>query len=29
MAFEKVQATTNLFPEDLVVRDECGIARMI
>ncbi len=24
---EKVQAVTNLFPEDLVIRDECGIAR--
>jgi hypothetical protein len=26
---EKVEATTNLFPKDLVTRDECGIARTI
>jgi hypothetical protein len=26
---EKVQATINLFPEDLVIRDECRIARTI
>jgi hypothetical protein len=28
-ALEKVQATTELFPQDLAIRDECGIARMI
>jgi hypothetical protein len=26
---EKVQATTNLFPEECVIRDECGIARSL
>jgi hypothetical protein len=26
---EKVQATTDLFPDDLDIRDECGIARSI
>jgi hypothetical protein len=26
---EKVQDTTNLFPEDLVIRDECEIARAL
>jgi hypothetical protein len=26
---EKVQATTDFFPDDVVIRDECGIARSI
>jgi hypothetical protein len=26
---EKVQATTELFPADFVIRDECGIARSL
>jgi hypothetical protein len=26
---EKVQSVTNLFPEDVVVRDECGISRSL
>jgi hypothetical protein len=26
---EKVQAATNLFPEDVEIRDECGIARTL
>jgi hypothetical protein len=26
---EKVQATTDLIPDDFVIRDECGIARTI
>jgi hypothetical protein len=26
---EKVQATTELFPQEIVIRDECGIARMV
>jgi hypothetical protein len=26
---EKVQVTTDLIPDDFVIRDECGIARTI
>jgi hypothetical protein len=26
---EKVQATTELFPQDMEIRDECGIARSL
>jgi hypothetical protein len=29
MVLEKVQTTTTLFPDDISVRDECGIARTI
>jgi hypothetical protein len=29
VVLEKVQATTSLFPQECVIRDECGIARSI